>query len=356
MKNICFLIGNVNHSGGTERVTSLIANKLSNKHRIHILSLNEGHSPFFELNQCIIIDSLFDKYVSQRSHFFSTIIKIRKYIIAHNIDTLVVVDSISCVFTVSACFGLKVNHICWEHFNIKVNLGSYFRDLGRWMASKWCTKIVTLTSRDKQFWEAKFGLSNTDKVVAISNPSPFQYQSHVPSLEFKNILSIGRLTHQKGFDHLIGAWAKISKQLPEWRITIVGSGEDDGFLRQMAKENNVENSIDFVGQQKNVDKFYRKASFFCLSSRFEGLPMVLLEAQSYGLPIVAYDCDTGPAELVTNQNGYLVEKQNIDELASALMSMAKLNEYEFSALVNENLKMKDNFGIDRIIIFWENIV
>ena len=356
MKKICFLIGNINHSGGTERVTTLIANKLSENHQIHILSLNEGDSPFFELNQCIVIDSLFDKYVSQRSQFFSTIIKIRKYIIDYHIDTLVVVDSISCLFTVPACFGLKINHICWEHFNLKVNLGSTFRDLGRWMASKWCTKIVTLTLRDKKFWEDKFRLSNSEKVVSIPNPSPFQHQDHVPSLEFKNILCIGRLTHQKGFDLLIAAWAKIARKLPEWRITIVGSGEDSNILRQMAKEYHVENSIEFVGQQKNVDKFYRMASFFCLSSRFEGLPMVLLEAQSYGLPIVAYDCDTGPAELVTNQNGCLVQKQNIDELALAMLNIAKLNESEFSALVNNTLKIKDKFGIDHIIGFWEDIV
>ena len=191
------LIGDISHSGGTERVTTLIANQLVLNHCVHVLSLSNGATPFFAQYPTIINNRLFDEKVSMRKHYVAVIKKLRNYLLYHKIDTLVVVDSISCVFTVPACTGLRINHICWEHFNLKVNLGSWFRDLGRWMAAKWCNKIVTLTERDKSFWDKRFDLEHTNKVVAIANPSPYELQENTPSLEHKTILCVGRLTYQK---------------------------------------------------------------------------------------------------------------------------------------------------------------
>lgn len=353
MKNICFFIGDINHSGGTERVTTLIANTLNEKqNNIFVLSLSNGDKPFFELNKDIRVAALFKEKISMKKHFFQCVKRIRKFLIENKIDTLIVVDSISCIFTVPALLGLNINHICWEHFNLKVNLGSKFRDLGRWLAAKWCTKIVTLTERDKSFWDEKFGLTSTNKVIAIANPSPFPLQDNVPSLEYKNILCVGRLTYQKGFDLLIPAWAKIADNLVGWKITIVGTGEDEKMLKQMAIDYKVDQSIDFVGQQSNMDQFYRKASFFCMSSRFEGLPMVLLEAQSYGLPIVAFDCETGPSELVVNnKSGFLVSNGNILELSNAIIELIgdDVRYEKFSKFAQNRLK---NFYVSSIVNSW----
>ena len=354
MKKICFLIGNISHSGGTERVTTIIANEFAKKNKqVHILSLSGTGSPFFEQHENIINSSLFTTNVSMRRHLLSVIAKIRKYLIEHQIDTLVVVDSISCVFTVPACLGLKINHICWEHFNLKVNLGSHFRNLGRWMAAKWCTRIVTLTDRDKTFWDKKFNLTSSKKVIAIANPSPYPLQNNVPTLSNKNILCVGRLTHQKGFDLLIPAWAKIADQLLGLKVTIVGSGEDEQMLKQMAYNLGVAESIIFAGQQKDMDSFYRKASFFCMSSRFEGLPMVLLEAQSYGLPIISFDCDTGPAELIDDGvNGFLIDI-NMD-ISYKILEMCK---GDFLLSFSEQAFEKNkSFHIKHIIEKWSDLI
>lgn len=352
MKKICFLIGSMGHSGGTERVTSIIANQLiSQNYDISILSLSNGNSSFFELDSRIKLDSMFNNNVSMKKNFINCCYKIRKYVQKNKIDTLIVVDSISCVFTVPALFGLKINHICWEHFNLKVNLGSRFRDLGRWMAAKWCNQIITLTERDKSFWDERFNLKKSNKVIAIANPSPYELQSNSPSLGYKNILCVGRLTYQKGFDLLIPAWASISGNLPGWTITIVGSGEDEQKLKQMAIDFNVENSIIFAGQQKDITHFYKKASFFCMSSRFEGLPMVLLESQSYGLPIVSFDCNTGPAEVVDcGINGYLAQNENIEDLSDKMLKMCEENNFHSFSIAS--LKKSQKFNMDNIILKW----
>ncbi|WNX59879.1 glycosyltransferase family 4 protein [Acinetobacter baumannii] len=357
MKKICFLIGDINHSGGTERVTTLIANNLIEKYKVHILSLSGGDNPFFEQNKAIINNRLFPEKVSMKTNFFKTVYKIRKYINDNKIDTLIVVDSISCVFSVPACVGLNIKHICWEHFNLKVNLGSSFRTLGRWMAAKWCDKIVTLTNRDKDFWIKNFKLEKEKKVIAIANPSPYQLQNNQPSLDSKTILCVGRLTYQKGFDLLIPAWAEIEKALVGWKIVIVGTGEDEDDLKQMAKNYNVECSIDFVGQQKNMSQFYNKASFFCMSSRFEGLPMVLLEARSYNLPIVSFDCDTGPAEVIEDgKDGFLAQADNLHDFSQKILKMAKMDENTFLNFVESSKSTSNRFEIQNIINLWIELV
>lgn len=356
MKKICFLIGDLSHSGGTERVTTLIANALVQKDfQVSILSLADGKQPFFELVPSIKIYSVYTKKISFKKNFFGAIWRIRKFVTQHHIDTLIVVDSISCVFTVPALFGLKVKHICWEHFNFNVNLGVKYRDIGRKWAAKYCDYVVTLTKRDKELWEQ--GMKNIKaKIIPIANPSPFEVQENIPSLDYKTILCVGRLTYQKGFDLLIPAWARVARQVPDWKIVIVGSGEDELMLKQMAKDYAVEDSIVFAGQQKNIDQFYRKSSFFCMSSRFEGLPMVLLEAQSYGLPIIAFDCETGPSELViNNKNGFLVFNDNILELSNAIIELIRGDvEYEeFSNFAKESLK---NFYVSSIVNSWVDIL
>lgn len=357
MSNICFLIGDIGLSGGTERVTSIVANVLSGKgHNVSILSLVSENTPFFDIDSSIDLDSIYSERVSLSLNFFKTVSRLRKFIIRKNIDTLIVVDSISCVFTAPACIGLNIQHICWEHFNLKVNLGSSYRTLGRWMAARWCDNIVTLTERDKQFWEEEFNLQTTKKVIAIPNPSPYALQDNIPSLNNKTILCVGRLTYQKGFDLLIQAWSQIVSNLPDWKILIIGSGEDEQILKDMTKELNVSNSIIFLGQQKNMDEFYRQASFFCMSSRFEGLPMVLLEAQSYGLPIVSFDCDTGPAEIINHSNnGYLVECFNIDKFNLYLNKIITDND-NFEKMVCNSYENIKKFQVEEVLDLWNRLI
>ena len=358
MSNICFLIGNISHSVGTERVTTIIANELAKENQqVHILSLSGTGSPFFEQHRNIINSSLFTTNVSMRRHFLSVIAKIRKYLTEHQIDTLVVVDSISCVFTVPACLGLKINHICWEHFNFKVNLGTRLRDLGRWMAAKWCTKIVTLTERDKSFWIEKYPKIN-NKIFVIANPSPFENLDHQPTLESRTVLAVGRLDYIKGFDLLLEAWALICKEVDErWMLNIVGGGQEEANLKQLAQNLAIEARVIFSGQQKDVDSFYKKASIYCLTSRNEGFPMVLLEAQSYGLPIVAFDCDTGPAELIEHDvNGFLVKSLSIVKLSEALASMININSNKYNELILNSQKTTERFKADFIVKSWEKLL
>lgn len=357
MKNICFLIGSLSNSGGTERVTSLIANELAKRNNnISILSLTHGTVPFFELNDSIQTSSLYSKEVSFKKNFIGTIWKIRRFVQRHQIDTLIVVDSISCMFTVPALYGLTVNHICWEHFNFNVNLGVKSRDLGRKLAAKYCDYIVTLTKRDKELWEE--GLKTIHaKIVPIANPTPYENIEHIPSIESKTILSLGRLTYQKGFDLLIEAWAQVCHVNDDWMLQIIGSGEDEKALKDQAKLLDVFDRINFIPVTRDVEYYYKTSAFYCLSSRFEGLPMVLLEAQAYGLPIIAFDCDTGPSDLIDDGiNGWLIESGKVDALAKQILTCIDLDSDSYIKLSQNSGQTSLKFLAHHISKTWSTII
>lgn len=357
MKNICFLIGNLNNSGGTERVTSLIANELSKSgYNISILSLNYGSEPFFLLNSTIETHSLYQRKISFKRNLLGTIFKIRSFVKRKDIDTLVVVDSISCVFTVPALYGLKINHICWEHFNFNVDLGIVYRRIGRKLAARYCDSIVTLTKRDKELWEKN--LKNIKATITpISNPTPYVNIEHIPKLEFKTILAMGRLTYQKGFDLLISAWSEVYQNNNDWILRIVGSGEDEIALKNKAEILKISESIDFVPVTNNVEQYYQTSSFYCLSSRFEGFGMVMVEAQSFGLPVIAFDCDAGPSDIVEHgNNGYLVQCNNINELAFYINKAINQTDAQYQGMILESNNRNQKFEVSNIIEEWIKII
>lgn len=358
MKKICFLIGNLNSSGGTERVTSLISSELANSsnHEVIILSLIDGRKPFFPISSNIKIYSLYSKKISFKFNFLGAVWKIRKFIQEHRIETLIVVDSISCLFTVPALMKLKVNHICWEHFNFNNNNGVKLREIGRKWAAKHCDYIITLTNRDKELWI--HNLNNIQaEIISIPNPTPYQNIKPTPSLDFKTILAVGRLTKVKGFDLLIEAWCKVCKENQDWILRLVGSGEEEGNLKKLVNDKKLNKRIEFIPANNNITEFYKTSSLFCLSSRFEGFPMVLLEAQAFGLPIVAFDCDTGPAEIIEhNINGIVVKKEDIDELSKALLRLIGLSKNEYELMSSCSSENSQHYSVEYIAKKWKSII
>ena len=357
MKNICFLIGDINHSGGTERVTSLVANALAEKsYQVSILSLANGRQPFFELLPSINIYSLYSEKISFKKNFLGAVWRIRRFVTQHQIDTLIVVDSISCIFTVPALFGLKVKHICWEHFNFNVNLNVKIRDLGRKWAAKYCDIVITLTERDKKLWQN--GLKKIKaNILSIPNPVPYENIDHHPTIKNKIVLAVGRLTYQKGFDLLLEAWQKVCESCQDWTLRIIGSGEDEIFLKQRAQKLGIQERVDFIPVTSNIEFYYKNSSFYCLSSRFEGFGMVLLEAQAFGLPVISFDCDAGPSDIIkSEENGFLVENLNVQLLANQLLVATKMSVNHYNAMSDSAILNSKRYYIDNIVHHWVSLL
>jgi len=157
-----------------------------------------------------------------------------------------------------------------------------------------------------------------------------------------HLLAIGRLEYQKGYDILIEAFAKLDEHFD---LTIIGEGSLRSNLEEQAKSSGVNSRIIFLGFQSNPYKFMQWADYFVLSSRFEGLPNVLLESFACGTPVVAFDSPGGTSEILRNGfNGLLVTELTASALAD---SIERVQSISFSKREISNW-VSDSFGVERI--------
>ncbi|WP_342089266.1 glycosyltransferase family 4 protein [Dyadobacter sp. OTU695] len=323
MPNIVFFIYDISSVGGTERVASVIINELAKRnYNVCLLSLNgDPDKVFFPLEPGVNIASLHMDKRKGIKKVISSQRRIRQWVKNYPVDTFVTIESNMAMHSVPALAFTGIRHVVWEHFNFRVNLGRASRSLARQLSLCFADSIVTLTARDMQFWKQGAWYQNA-QLVHIPNPM-FLEEQQVNENPARTVISVGRLTFQKGFDLLVDAWGLLPPQLRrEWKLLIIGDGEAKPLLEKKIEELGIGDSVELVGATNAVFSYFENASVYCLSSRFEGLPMVLLEALAFRLPIVAFDCDTGPGELVEdNRNGMLVEAGEVSKMADSLATV-----------------------------------
>lgn len=255
--------------------------------------------------------------------------------------------------------NLKYHHIIESHIclddirneiNYKNKIIAYFARIWDNMMFSYTNKadvLITLTNADKTQWTEK---TNT-KVVTIPNMVTYYPTDYRPNDSSKRIICVGRLHHQKGFDMLIKAWSLIAEKYSEWHIDIFGSGDDEKFLNNLIARYKLD-SIKIKKPVDNIYDEYMSSAFFVLSSRFEGLPLVLIEAMSSGLACVAFDCPNGPSEMIDHKtNGFLVKAEDISGLASAIEWMILHKEPRVEMGRQARITAK-NYTKENIIPLW----
>jgi glycosyltransferase involved in cell wall biosynthesis len=162
------------------------------------------------------------------------------------------------------------------------------------------------------------------------------------------------LHRQKGFDLLIDAFSE--SRLPDpWRLVILGSGPEGSALKKQALQRGISERVIFLGEVQDPEKWMARASFLVLSSRFEGFPNVLLEAIGARAPIVAFDCPSGPADLLAHGGGILVKNGDVAALARTIALVAndaKLRE----ELVDNGRAARDAFSQEKVMARWLNVL
>ena len=216
-------------------------------------------------------------------------------------------------------------------------------------------KVVAVSNGVKQKIEIEF---KNSAIEVIPNSFDFKTPSNSEILPFKYVIAVGRLVKLKQFDKLIESYSK--SHLPEKNIhlVILGTGEEQANLEKKISDFNLQAVVHLLGFKENVYDYISKAKFLVLSSQYEGFSMVILEALSLGVPVISFDCEYGPRELIhNNSNGILVENQNFDELTrkldifvedeifyqncknNAISSVAK---FQSSVIVNQWLQILKN--------------
>lgn len=201
-----------------------------------------------------------------------------------------------------------------------------------------------------------------DKIEIIYNPINLDRITRKKNESFKEkskfgkyILAVGRLTRQKGYPFLLKAYSFISKNIDE-KLVILGEGEDETKLKQIAKDLGIHEEIILPGFQKNPYKFMKSASIFVLSSLWEGFAIVIAEAMACDVPVISTDCPSGPGDIITNgKNGLLVPMADEKVLAEAMLSLIK-NEKLKKKFSIEGRARAEDFRIERIIPKYEELL
>lgn len=354
---ITFFINDISGNGGTERVTCMIADMLVQNigQPIEILSLCQSHPNLhFNLSDKICLRSLFSKPGHGITRFPIIWHRLHRYLKKNDVNIIIDVDGFLDLYSIPASIGTPAKVISWEHFNYNTHPGSPYRRISRPLAGRYAAAIVTLTEQDKRAYEEGLGRYLKSQVIAIHNPMNSEHSS-MYNPDSHIIVSAGRLTYQKGFDLLLQAAHTILPKHSEWQWYILGEGEQRDELEHMVAEYNLADQVHMPGMV-NIDDYLSRASFFVMSSRFEGLPMVLLEAKAYGLPIVSFDCATGPAEIIDDKvNGLLVPPESIDALAEAVEKLINSTELrrEYSKHAGEG---SEHFSAAHIARQWDNLI
>jgi glycosyltransferase involved in cell wall biosynthesis len=208
--------------------------------------------------------------------------------------------------------------------------------------------LVLLTQADADSWQG------VTKTVVIPNPTPF-YPAASSSCESHKAICVGRLNEQKGYEYLIDAWAIVSQRHPDWVLNAFGSGEIKEQLLDRIKERGVQETLFIHDPVDNIIEKYLESSLYIMSSRFEGFPMVLLEAMSCGLPCVSFDCPNGAKDLIRDgRNGFLVEYLNTNQLAERICELMEKNSLrrQFGANAKEDVK---HYLPDSIMEHWVDL-
>ena len=343
--------------GGAERVMAILANNFVGRgYEVSVLSFNESA----EGDDSYDLDPKIDRIKLHDGRFNNHKIRSLNNLLGYyrnktkRPDVIISFIGLTNLITILAArfYGIKI--IASEHTNHHLKGSPQFlTDFTRKYVYRMADFITVLTSYDLAYYKEKGA-----KVVVMPNPCTFSPIENNNLKREKIILAVGGLNryHIKGFDNLLSLIPQILEKFPEWKLKFVGGGEKGkGFLKALAKKLNIEDRVIFSGFQNNVGEHMRNASIFILTSRTEGLPMVLLEAMSQGMACIAYDCITGPSDIITDgENGLLVENQNKEEMTKGLSKLIENETLRFDLAENAVLSL-DKFSLDTISSKWEQL-
>lgn len=353
---VVFLINDITALGGTERMCSMIANELCDAgFDVTIISRYEAkEETFFPLNPSITRMQQYKKASSKLQHLLMpfSILSLIKQI---KPGLVISCDTQMCLY--SSIPLRSTNHIAWEHFNSDICTKFGSRWFGRRLASRFCKKIVVLTTSDKTNWVNNLQ-TDPNKVIVIPNPLPIRRIERWAETERKNIvLAVGRMTAQKGFDTLIKSWAKIDQESKHnWMLRIVGpTGSARPELEQLIKQHSLEQSVELIAESMQMESEYQQASMYVMSSRYEGFGLTLIEAMGQGLPVIAFNCPMGPSEIIADKYGRLLPPDDIEEMATSIASFLadpKLR-YEYGKLAYHR---SEEYETHKIIQHWTSMI
>tara|TARA_R110000868_G_scaffold317430_4_gene578273 strand:- start:3516 stop:4622 length:1107 start_codon:yes stop_codon:yes gene_type:complete len=365
MKKIVILTDSICKIGGIESLINLKANYWVTKrdYTIHIITTEQqGRKPLFDMNPKIKLHDLSLNYDRNSSYFgpknllkvFKNYFRLQKKLDAIEPDFIIIANHIPVTFFFTF-LRTKAKFIKEFHFS-KYNRAqnrniSLFRKYENYLETKY-DHLVVLNPEERAFY-------NTPNTVTIPNPIADTFGKE-PMYNNRDQIAMaaGRITPVKRFDVLIDIWSVFVKQNKDWQLVIYGDGEESyvNFLKEKTEVLHISANVTFMGSVKNIQAKMKDAGLYLMTSSQECFPMVLLEAQSSGLPIIAFDCPTGPRNIITNnEDGILVPLDDHDKFVSQLIALTNDEELRIH-LAKNGYKNSKQYAIDEIMAIWDEKV
>ena len=362
MLKILFVCRNFNQmAGGIERVSSLIMNEMIKRgHQVILLTWDQsGATSHYILNPKIKWIKLNIGISKNKANWHIKVrrqIKIRKIIkelkpsvaIGFQVGTFIAIRS--------ALLGLGIPIIAAERnspdlfkFQRKGLRNNFISSIALFSASR---ITIQFESYKKKYPFFLRGLMSTihNPVEKINNPALPNENEYVP----KRILNVGRLSYQKNQLFLIRSFALISRQNPDWILTIVGEGEYRERIESLIIKENLQDRIELIGAVKDIEFWYKNSSFLAFPSLWEGFPNVLVESFRQGLPAIGLQKTSGVNQLIKNNHNGLLVKDNEHSYASAMQQMIN-NDIFRKRTGRASLESINDYEPREIFNKWENL-
>lgn len=347
-KIICLVIPSLN-TGGMERVMAELANFFSTVPNtiVHLVLYGIDRKVFYPLSDRVIINTPTFQFVnsSRTLSTLKTLFFLRRTIKKINPTTILSFGEYWNSFVLLALWGLRFPIYVSDRCQPDKKLGMIHMILRKWLYPN-AKGIIVQTEKAKDIYHAYFPKSN---IEVIGNPIREIKSINVTEKE-NTILTVGRLIKTKNHDKLIEMFARIND--PNWKLIILGDDAQKqrnmSRLKELVRVLKVENNVIFAGNISNVEPYYLKSKIFAFASSSEGFPNVIGEAQSAGLPTIAFDCVAGPSDMIEDgKNGYLIPLFEYSTYENKLKELMK-NE-ELRRDFGENAKKSvRKFSIDAV--------
>lgn len=359
MKKVLIYFNSLQPSGGIERVIATLSNKLTVNYQVTVLVKDEPIS-FYPLNDKIKIlslnnpltmdmDSQLSRILTVCKSFIKTYQSLKVFLSKNQYDYYYVGHPLNAL-EFHLARGIDNKTVLTEHGS-HTAYNTIYKKIKNWLYTK-AKAYVVPTKTDTKLYEGM-------KFPAVYIPhfrSELEYEN--AKRQNKTILTVGRFTAVKQQLILLNVWNEIVKQHPnvDWKLQIAGSGELQDDMEAFIAQHNLSHTVQILPPIREVDKYYKSASFFVLTSSSEGFGMVLLEAISFGLPCISFDCPSGPRDMITNDvNGMLIEQNNQLQLKNAMIKLMD-DEIKLNIMGENAYKDSFNWADDVVLNKWINIL
>ncbi|VYU05317.1 glycosyltransferase [Clostridium butyricum] len=387
---IGFLIEDAFSVGGVQRVTSVLANGLSEQNEVSLIctrcKINEINRKIYNLREDIdiqIVDRLKNenllircvrkilKEINKKTGIFNNVKslnilteiyfpkKFRKSIVEfiniNKYDVVIGVEGLQSILLGCIAENLNSKVLGWQHNSYEAylkNKGKYYWNLDVFF-NEYINKLndyVVLTKHDQE----QFLLEKNMNSTVIFNPRSFT-SNEKSSLNKKTFLAAGRFTYQKGFDLLIESFNEFVKNNSDWNLVIVGEGEERHKIENLISSYNLEDRVTIDDFTENIKEYFMESSILLLASRWEGMPMIVLESLEMGVPVISYDISAINGLVYDNVNGVIVDKFDTKKFAQCMNEICTSKE-KIKFYSQNCLEISNDFKLEKILEDWNDIL